>query len=676
MKAPLLTLLLSLSLTISYAQPYFDSLLHELHHAKDDTNKVTVLCALAQYHEYIQPDSNLYYINKAIELSEKINYPYGKLLALVQMFFGANLRADYTKALEIAQNNLNVASELKKDRLYNMAMMHLEISLVSNEMGDQKKQISETLYAFELQKKSGQLDGDFWGAFSTLSGVYLFSHPDSALYYARKGYELSHLPSHQKPYMCLATAFLANTFQAMGNYDSASRYYQEALQQSIAYNNVYIQARIYRDMARLFNKMGVTDSCLHYAQLALQLCHQYNFGDYGSQVGQILSNLYESQHKPDSALKYMKITQAAKDSIFSPAKMQQFQLLLSKADQKQREATAAAEGYRNKVKLYSLIAVACVFLILLLILYRNNRQKQRAFTLIKQQKHETDIQKVKVEQAYQELKSAQDQLIQSEKMASLGELTAGIAHEIQNPLNFVNNFSEVNTELLDEMELEIDKARPEDLKAILKDIKENERKINHHGKRADAIVKGMLQHSRSNAGQKELTDINALADEYLRLSYHCLRAKEKSFNASIQTDFDKSIGKKNIIPQDIGRALLNLYNNAFYAVMEKSAFAKVTSSAVALANDDGSGYEPTVIVSTRRNGNKIEIRIRDNGMGIPEKVLNKIFQPFFTTKPTGQGTGLGLSLSYDIVKAHGGEIHVETIEGECATFIIQLPGNV
>jgi signal transduction histidine kinase len=260
-----------------------------------------------------------------------------------------------------------------------------------------------------------------------------------------------------------------------------------------------------------------------------------------------------------------------------------------------------------------------------------------------------------------ELKSTQNQLIQKEKMASLGELTSGIAHEIQNPLNFVNNFSDVNTELIDDLKSELEANNKEEALAIANDIKENEQKINHHGKRADAIVKGMLQHSRASTGKKELTDINALADEYLRLAYHGLRAKDKDFNANFKTDFDESIGKIEVVQQDIGRVLLNLYNNAFYAVNEKKKQLSGT-------------FEPIVEVSTKSLGNKVEISVRDNGNGIPQKVLDKIFQPFFTTKPTGQGTGLGLSLSYDIIKAHGGEIKVETNEGEGTEFKILLPG--
>jgi signal transduction histidine kinase len=300
----------------------------------------------------------------------------------------------------------------------------------------------------------------------------------------------------------------------------------------------------------------------------------------------------------------------------------------------------------------------------MLVLVRSYRIKQRANTLLQQQKE-------KVESTLTELRSTQAQLIQSEKMASLGELTAGIAHEIQNPLNFVNNFSDVNTELIEEMKQEFKAGNNKEGFAIATEVAENEQKINHHGKRADSIVKGMLQHSRSSSAKKEPTDINKLADEYLRLCNQGLRAKDQFFNATIQTDFDESLEKINIIPQDIGRVLLNLYTNAFYAVNEKKKYQPE-----ARLNDEvGQGYEPTVTVTTKRISDKVELKVADNGNGIPQKILEKIFQPFFTTKPTGQGTGLGLSLSYDIIKAHGGEIKVETKEGEGSEFIIQLMIN-
>lgn len=260
-----------------------------------------------------------------------------------------------------------------------------------------------------------------------------------------------------------------------------------------------------------------------------------------------------------------------------------------------------------------------------------------------------------------ELKNTHTQLIQSEKMASLGELTAGIAHEIQNPLNFVNNFSEINTELIDEMKDELSAGNNSEAITIANNIRDNEEKINHHGKRADAIVKNMLLHSRKNTGQKELTDLNFLADEYLRLSYHGIRAKEKSFNATFETNFDKSIGKITIVPQDIGRVFLNLYNNAFYAVNEKRK--------VAVEN-----YQPAISITTKKFNDYVQITVKDNGNGIPENIINKIFQPFFTSKPAGEGTGLGLSLSYDIItKEHGGTIEAQTREGKGTTFIIKIP---
>ncbi len=290
--------------------------------------------------------------------------------------------------------------------------------------------------------------------------------------------------------------------------------------------------------------------------------------------------------------------------------------------------------------------------------------KYQKYYIVKREREKTqqkELEQAKeIEKAYTELKATQAQLIQSEKMASLGELTAGIAHEIQNPLNFVNNFSEINNELIDEMQEALSAGKIIDAVAISKDIKENEEKINHHGKRADAIVKNMLQHSRSSSNAKEPTNINVLADEYLRLSYHGLRARDKSFNATLKTEFDESIGSINIVPQDMGRVILNLITNAFYAVDEKKKQNMV-------------GYEPTVSVSTKKLDDKVLISVSDNANGIPKKVLDKIFQPFFTTKPTGEGTGLGLSLSYDIVKAHGGELKVETKEGEGSAFIIQLP---
>lgn len=273
---------------------------------------------------------------------------------------------------------------------------------------------------------------------------------------------------------------------------------------------------------------------------------------------------------------------------------------------------------------------------------------------------EVDRQTLDLKNTLQHLKDTQNQLIHSEKMASLGELTAGVAHEIQNPLNFVKNFSEVSAELLDDLKMELEMNNSEEAGYIADDVKQNLTKIVHHSNRADSIVKGMLQHSRNSTGERMPTDINALVDEYLRLGYHGLRAKDKTFNAAIETGFDQSIGKLHIVQQDIGRVVLNLVTNALYAVNEK--------------RKEGNGdYTPKISVSTAISGGAVLISVKDNGGGIPEKIKEKIFQPFFTTKPTGEGTGLGLSLAYDIVKAHNGKLTVEAKTGEGTTFTIFLP---
>lgn len=290
-------------------------------------------------------------------------------------------------------------------------------------------------------------------------------------------------------------------------------------------------------------------------------------------------------------------------------------------------------------------------------------QRSQLEVLVAERTAELTLQKEELEKALNHLKATQNQLIHAEKMASLGELTAGIAHEIQNPLNFVNNFSEVSVELVEELREESQKPERdvELITDLLSDIEQNLQKIQHHGKRADSIVKGMLQHSRTSSGQKENVDLNAMADEYLRLAYHGLRAKDKTFNAKMVTELDPTLGKVNVLPQDLGRVLLNMLTNAFYAVSEKK-------------RQQPQGYDPTVWIVTQSRPGQVIIRIRDNGTGMPDSVKQKIFQPFFTTKPTGQGTGLGLSLSYDIItKGHGGSLEVVTQEGTCTEFIIRLP---
>src|SRR5579862_8681564 len=650
-KSPCIFIALFMMLHLVFGQRAFlDGLEQKLSAAtKEDTSRVIALNALANYYAYVQFDSSFFYAKLANALSEKIGYSSGRILSYRIAFSALNCQANYPRALEAALNLKKITDEIKKNDPSAYVVPSYFLGVVYREMADFPDAIFQLNQAINFQKMSGKSMAEVFFAYSQLGILYQLENKlDSALWYAQKGYELGLDAKEFKQFYSLALGALGKVHEALHDYKSAEEFYWLGITQSQLVNNVYLLARNYNNLAGLFAKTDQKDSCIYYANISLNICQQHNFGEFAYDASRILTDIYGRGVNADSTLKYMKIMVAAKDTVFSQAKGQQFQELAFKEVQRLQKINIDKERSLNLVKLYILLAALVVLLLLAFILFRNNRQKQKA--------------KNKIEKAYAELKSTQSQLIQSEKMASLGELTAGIAHEIQNPLNFVNNFSEVNKELIAELNNEIDLGNFSQAKSIAKDIEANEEKIINHGKRADVIVKGMLQHSRISTGQKEPTDINALADEYLRLAYHGLRAKDSSFNATMNTDFDDSIDKINIIPQDFGRVLLNLYNNAFYAVSQKKKTA-------------GDGYDPSVSVSTNKINDKVEISVKDNGNGIPQKVVDKIFQPFFTTKPTGQGTGLGLSMSYDIVKAQGGEINVLTKEGEGSEFIMQLPLN-
>lgn len=443
----------------------------------------------------------------------------------------------------------------------------------------------------------------------------------------------------------------------MGESNLAEKNLKEAIQILEDLEDYYPICVYLLCMADINYEKGEDGKALNYAMRSLTIARQYGLKEQIRDGSLKLSEIFERSGNPAESYKYYKNYIVYRDSINNIKTVQSMANLRTDFEVSQKQLEVDLLNHQKQNQRWWLITIAGILFstfVLLFVLYRNNKNKQKVNALLQKQKE-------KVETTLTKLKAAQSQLIQAEKMASLGELTAGIAHEIQNPLNFVNNFSEVNSELIAEMKDEIDKGNLQEVKILINNIAENEQKITHHGKRADAIVKGMLQHSRSSSGGKEPTDINALADEYLRLAYHGLRAKDKSFNATMKTDFDQSIGNINIIPQDIGRVILNLITNAFYAVTDKKQLQPA-------------GYEPTVSVSTRKANGKVEIKVSDNGSGIPLKVLDKIFQPFFTTKPSGQGTGLGLSMSYEIItKGHGGELKVDTKEGEGAEFTIVLP---
>lgn len=650
----LIAILFILTTVVASAQKNaVESMQRQLATAKKDTAKISLLMLLVRHYTNVQPDTSFYYAQRLVQLSQKSGYPYGEGIGFFYLARALDRQGNYPKALEMAYRCLRIAEKLESNKNYLMSLAYSEIGLLNRLTGDDSTGLINLRHAIQFGEQSESDNEYLYHFYTHLAAIFISMNKlDSALYYAQKGY---HKTPQNEAVLPFALSVLGNVYEKLGNNQQAKECYRLAIQTGSEYNSLFFMAVAKNTLAKLFLKTGALDSCIYYAKEALALSMRYRYQLYAMNTSSLLSQVYELQNKTDSTLKYMKVMLSVKDSVFNQSKMQQFQLIAFDEQQRQQQLKAAEERYQNQLHMYVLLGLLFIFLLLAVILYRNNQQKQKANR--------------KIETAYEELKSTQTQLVKREKMASLGELTAGIAHEIQNPLNFVNNFSEVSTELIEEMKQELKAGNSEEAVAIAGDLGENLTKINHHGKRADAIVRAMLQHSRTSTGKKEPTDINALADEYLRLSYHGLRAKDNAFNANIKTDFDKTIGKIELAPQEIGRVLLNLYNNAFYSVNEKKKqLGEVLSAGQA-------GLEPTVIVSTKRVGNKLELSVKDNGTGIPQKVLDKIYQPFFTTKPPGQGTGLGLSLSYDVIKAHGGELKVETKEGEFTEFVITIPFN-
>jgi signal transduction histidine kinase len=488
---------------------------------------------------------------------------------------------------------------------------------------------------------------------------------DSADLYATQAYQLSVKLLDRKS-QSESLTLLGTIARERGNFAQATQFFHGAIEQARLYNSSTLIAENYQHLAAVFNQGGQKDSAFYYARqgyaLATYIKNPFTIADASS----LLVTLFKGSNQSDSALTYLEQVIAAKDSLFSKDKNLQLQTILFNEQLQHQEIEAQHEQYKTRIRTIGM-AVGILFLLFLCIaLWINNHRKQRINALLNKRGQKIRKTLSELRMTVTELRKTQTQLIQKEKMASLGELTAGIAHEIQNPLNFINNFSEVSVELAKEMKEELGgiDVRPDkksNLIALVDDLVQNQQKISDHGHRADGIVKGMLQHSRNTSGQREPININILADEFLRLSYHGLRAKDKTFSAIYITDFDDSIGKVTVVPQNIGRVLLNLFNNAFYSVTEKR-------------KQRGEEYKPTVWVRTKRIEHHIEICVRDNGLGIPDSVLNKIFQPFYTTKPSGHGTGLGLSLSYDIItKEHEGTLQVDTREGEYAEFIILLP---
>ena len=695
---------------ISQTNKMTDSLNRQLSIITVDTSRVNILIDLsAEYakYDFYDFDSSIMYGQQALVLAKKIKFHKGEAYALKQLGTTNYQKENRLEALDYYNQSLKVFEEMKN--MKGISNMYNNIGAIYSNQDNKEMGLENYLKSL----KYAELSGDTLRILTALcniasqydnsedkdhGGYFNLASQEKAKEYYLKAFPLAE-SSDDVNFLSRIVINLGKIYHTLNDTSKAMFFYNKALAAGVD------SADVYQNIGKLYTGEGKYDLALRAQKTALFIAEKNKErggstinilielgkiytkkGDYKNAIAILekaeanalpyeihLRDVYENLVKvyaaiPDyvSTYKYQNLLANIKDSIASSMvdwylARRDFEVVLQR---KKDSALVAKDKEVQKIKLdqittqnkfrtFFLLGGLSMLIIIALFLFRNNRRKQKVNTLLNEQKEN-------IERTLTELKSTQSQLIQSEKMASLGEMTAGIAHEIQNPLNFVNNFSEVNKELLVDLHLEIDKGNLPEIREIAKDLMQNTEKINHHGRRAGSIVKGMLQHSRTSTGQIESIDINNLTDEFMRLAFHGQRAKDKSFNVSLQTDFDHSIGKVNMNPQDIGRVMLNIFNNAFYAVSEKK---KITEG----------NFEPTVTVSTKKAGNKIEICVKDNGIGIPDKVKEKIFQPFFTTKPTGQGTGLGLSLSYDIIRAHQGSLTVISKEGEFTEFMIQLP---
>ncbi len=644
----LIFFILSLLKVDAQTNKYIDSVKIVLLHSADDTTKVRNTMYLADKYVWAKPDSALFYARESLKLAEKLNDTLGQVFNLGTLSYIYSMRRNDSLALETIFHSIRL-SESKNVRFRTFSWY--DIVIVYFNLGDYQKAIE---FAYKYKNE-----------FPSSVNVNKTAH----LLLGKTFYRLNQIDSALNHLLAFSNTdesaeglvYLGHIFRIKGEFQKSQEHLRKGIDLSFGkeYNLMNV-IEGYLGLSKTLLATNQLDSATWYIKKAFEMATVNSFPAQKLDASILLKDIYDESGNIDSAFKYQSLTLSLKDSLFNQEKIRAGQNINFQESRREAamhaEMDAAKKEYKNRIKSYLFIGGLLVFFVAILLLWKNGRQKQKANETLK-------LQKTEIESTLDRLQSAQSQLIQSEKMASLGELTAGIAHEIQNPLNFVNNFSEVNTELIDELNEQLTIGNTQLAKEISDNLKQNEKKINHHGKRAEAIVKNMLQHSRSSSGQKELTDINALADEYLRLSYHGLRAKDKEFNASYVTDFDSRIGKISIVPQDLGRVLLNLINNAFYAVAAK-------------ASTSPNGFIPSITVTTKKLTDKIEISVTDNGNGIPETIRDKIFQPFFTTKPTGQGTGLGLSLSYDIItKGHGGELKLATKEGEGSTFTVIIPAN-
>jgi len=655
------------------------SLYRALSNAVNDTARMEIYSSLGSYFSLENRDSSEYYLEKALPIAIRLNLKLNEASILNAMGILQMQQEQFAKSLEYYLRAINIAKDPNVEktiwhlmpgqsptqaRMLEMSYSYDFIGLLNAYTGNWIDNINNQLKNYREAGKYAIASGNEAQIASVkfhMGIAYMNAGKlDSALLFIKEAQSV--FLELKDPQLGRTKIYQGETYQRMGDFDLAAKTIRQALILLNETNDNVHKGLGYTSLSRVYADMGKIDSALYYAKESMMIFERRKDPAWKRDACNLIASFYDQLGKSDSSIVYLKLAKTLSDSLSVEERksLLAFQDVVVDEQAKLENLEKEKIETREKLKVYLLLTGIIVFVVIVLLLYRNNRARKKANEILHQRNE-------KIEKTFHQLRSTQAQLIQSEKMASLGELTAGIAHEIQNPLNFVNNFSEVNSELIEEQKKELERGNLSEAKILANEIAENEKKITHHGKRADGIVKSMLQHSQKSSDQKELRDINALCDEYARLAYHGFKAKDQSFNATIKTDLDPDLPQMRVIPQDIGRVLFNLVNNALYAVSGVEQPEVVVSTKYSPSAD----ARPDVLVGQVGNG-VVEIRVSDNGPGIPDSIKDKIFQPFFTTKPTGQGTGLGLSLAYDIVKAHGGEIKLRSSEGE-TEFNIYLP---
>lgn len=617
-----------------FDQKYVDSVSVLLPKMPDNKAKVDQLRLLASMHVMVNPPLTIQYANEGAAIAEKIDYPLGQIACLAQSAFSNAVRGEWVKATIDVNRAIPLCEKYDPAQLIYMNNIMV---IVATTKGENEMALQYSLKAMHNPVFGSGAEISKWPTYMQLGRIYyMLNRLDSSRYYADR------ISGYVKKYAEMIPDLARNSYILFGNLAFSNRDYP------LAIKNFHL-APDQIGLAKTYQILNEHDSAVFYAKMGLEI-NLIEKNPLGIQeASKILAKEY-AKSDPKKAIGYLQIYSDSRDSLYNSQKLRQLEQLKLNEQENKFELAKRITADRNRFMQLSLGGVLAFFLILAMILWRNNRLKH--------------IANQKLESTLEKLKTTQAQLIQNEKLASLGELTAGIAHEIQNPLNFVNNFAEVSVELTEELDESVSQGDTKTIQALSNDLRQNMIHIAQNGQRASDIVRNMLEHSRPTTSQAQPADLNILAEQYFKLAYQGIRSKDPDFNMELITDLDKNLGQIKLVPQDIGRVLLNLYNNAFYAAKRKQT---------ELADN---GHLPTIWLSTKRINGSVTLKVRDNGTGIPAEILSKIFQPFFTTKPTGQGTGLGLSLSYDIItKGHSGEMYVCSEPAIFTEFVICLPAN-